>query len=305
VPENYVKFKPHFCLAQNILYSPFCLKQIRKLIADKICYIVPGKSNEYDYKLSALLSIPILCGDPAKISHLSTKSGAKEIFKEAGIPVPVGASHIRSKDSFYAELSRLIAHNLFVPGWIFKIDNEFGGRGHAWLQVDQIKNVLRLRKEKLVMTNAIVNKLRFVVETTVPKKAKVAMPGVFRTWTAYLERFCQVGGVIEAMPHCAPQYIGKPSISLLVEPDGQIQVHGAYDKFEATRFVNAGMFSPQTSLPGAHLNEMGRTLGRLLYRKGVFGFLTIDFVSFPDPTDPAALPLFWGVDINPELTDNG
>lgn len=34
------------------------------------------------------------------------------------------------------------------------------------------------------------------------------------------------------------------------------------------------------------------------------GFVTVDLVSFPNPTDPKAHPLFWAIDINQELTDN-
>ena len=42
-----------------------------------------------------------------------------------------------------------------------------------------------------------------------------------------------------------------------------------------------------------------------MYEKGIIGHITIDLVSFPNPTDPKAHPLFWAVDINQELTDNG
>ena len=91
----------------QVYYSPFCLKQIRNIIEGKICYIVPGKVDEYDYRISCVLSIPILCGDPQTLSSLQTKSGAKEIFNELEIPVPLGSSKgkITSKEVFYQELS--------------------------------------------------------------------------------------------------------------------------------------------------------------------------------------------------------
>ena len=80
VPENYVMFKRHMCLTQQLLYSPKCLKKIKKMTAGKMCYIVPGKSSEHDYKLSVFLSVPIFCGDPFTTAEFSTKSGAKRIF---------------------------------------------------------------------------------------------------------------------------------------------------------------------------------------------------------------------------------
>jgi IQ domain-containing protein H len=46
------------------------------------------------------------------------------------------------------------------------------------------------------------------------------------------------------------------------------------------------------------------SISQVLYQKGVFGHVTIDLVSFPNPNDPKAHPLFWAVDINNELCDN-
>ena len=39
------------------------------------------------------------------------------------------------------------------------MDTEYNGRGHASLQVDQIKTIVELRKAKVEMTRPIMNKL--------------------------------------------------------------------------------------------------------------------------------------------------
>ena len=91
IPENYVKFSKHMSMAQQVMYSPMCLNKIQELIINKNCYIVPGKVDKYDIKLSVLLSVPILAGDPAKVGHFETKSGCKEIFKKAKIPMAIGS----------------------------------------------------------------------------------------------------------------------------------------------------------------------------------------------------------------------
>jgi hypothetical protein len=41
----------------------------------------------------------------------------------------------------FPQLARLIATNLYVTTWLFKIDDEFNGRGHAYLNVDHIKSL--------------------------------------------------------------------------------------------------------------------------------------------------------------------
>ena len=48
---------------------------------------------------------------------------------------------------------------------------------------------------------------------------------------------------------------------------------------------------------------LSSSVGDVLYSKGIIGHVTIDLVSFPDPTNPKAHPLFWAVDISTELED--
>ena len=108
------------------------------------------------------------------------------------------------------------------------------------------------------------------------------MPSLFKDWHAYFERYCKVGGVIEAVPMCPPGHIGKPSVSFFIEPHGNIEFKGSYDKFEATKYVNAGMFYPQTNIAPEKVFDTAMRVGKLLYSKGVMGHVTIDFVSFVD-----------------------
>jgi len=149
--------------------------------------------------------------------------------------------------------------------------------------------------------------LRFIIENTLPKKVHLAMPGVYKNWPEFFKRFCEIGGVIEAMPNCAPMYIGKPSVSFSIEPDGKTTVIGAFDKFEAQRFVNCGMFYPQTNMSGPMLSRISHKIGSSLYQKGYMGYVTVDFITFPnmDPEAPPNTdPGYWAVDLNTELTDN-
>ena len=45
------------------------------------------------------------------------------------------------------------------------------------------------------------------------------------------------------------------------------------------------------------------SIGEVLYIKGIIGHVTVDLVSFPDPTSPNSHPLFWAVDLSLGLTD--
>jgi IQ domain-containing protein H len=58
-----------------INYSPKIIKRIKKIIKNKEAYIVPGYVSTDDIKLSDLLKVPIMSGEPQKSKILSTKSG--------------------------------------------------------------------------------------------------------------------------------------------------------------------------------------------------------------------------------------
>ena len=203
VPENYNKFQDHLSLSQAMLYSPKALQQISNLIEGNQAYIVPGKVGDYDIKLSIQLGIPILSGEPDLATGniiFSTKSGAKRIFQFCDIPIPVCAYDLHDKGEFELALARLIVKNLDVNVWLFKMDDEYGARGHASLNVEQIKTVMELRKKKLEISEAIIDRMKSVISKILPKKAKLAQPTLFSGWEHYLNDFCRRGGVIEAAP---------------------------------------------------------------------------------------------------------
>ena len=62
------------------MYSPKTVKRIKSLIKGKQAYIVPGIASNDDIKISIAITVPILCGEPAKSNLYSTKSGSKKIF---------------------------------------------------------------------------------------------------------------------------------------------------------------------------------------------------------------------------------
>lgn len=139
---------PHLSLTKAILYSSDTIRQLKRLLAGQQAYIVPTVMSRDEVELSMILKIPILGGDPYKTALFSTKSGCRRIFSASGVPSPPGAFDIYEEREFMATLTRLIAKNLTYNTWIFKIDNEFNGRGHAWLEVGNMKLIKSLREQK-------------------------------------------------------------------------------------------------------------------------------------------------------------
>jgi len=48
---------------------------------------------------------------------------------------------------------------------------------------------------------------------------------------------------------------------------------------------------------------LAKSISNVLYEKGIIGHVTVDMVSFPNPADPNAHPLFWAVDLTAHLSD--
>lgn len=82
---------------------------------------------------------PIICkGCEPEIANLySTKSGSKRIFQNAKVSIPYGEFDIYNKEQLYECLAQAITENLYVQRWIFKLDDEFDGRGIAYCDISK------------------------------------------------------------------------------------------------------------------------------------------------------------------------
>ena len=68
----------------------------------------------------------------------------------------MSAYDIAEKTEFELALARLIANNLDVNVWLFKMDDEFQGRGHASLNVESVRTITELRKKKVEMSEPVI-----------------------------------------------------------------------------------------------------------------------------------------------------
>jgi hypothetical protein len=100
------------------------------------------------------------------------------------------------------QLAKLISSNLYVNTWLFKIDDEFNGRGHAYLNIDTIKPLQELRRRQVEINDELVDKIINILNKNIAKKAKVAVGRLYPCWQEFMDQFCKVGGVIEAAPTC-------------------------------------------------------------------------------------------------------
>lgn len=77
--------------------------------------------------------------DPVKSVVYGTKSGARRIFNAANVNVPFGTPDVYEEAEILTNLTKQIVQHPEFQRWILKVDNEFGGRGIAYLDVERVK----------------------------------------------------------------------------------------------------------------------------------------------------------------------
>lgn len=106
---------------------------------------------------------------------------------------------------------------------------------------------------------------------------------LYPTYKSYLHDFLTKGGIIEASPAFPPNQISSPSIFFQIDPQGHVEVLGSFEKLQGPDYRNIACQFPQTSLPNMNLELLSQAVGTQLYKKGVFGYITVDLIAFPDP----------------------
>jgi len=75
-------------------------------------------------------------------------------------------------------------------------------------------------------------------------------PNLYTNFKAFLKLFCENQGIIESCPTNSLSGItGSPAISMFVEPDGNVELIGTYDKINLNFFRNIAALAPQSSIP--------------------------------------------------------
>lgn len=259
-----------------------------------------------DLQLAVELNLPLLAPEPDVAALYSSKSGNKRIFAAADVPVAPGAHDIFEEEDFYRYFAKLIVDHLDCQLWVMKIDNEFNGRGIASFDPSTLKVMAALRREKA--THSVRWKLPEILagaqermvqalKENLAKKAVMACPSVYNnSWDNFLKTFFRVGGVIEA---CPAYVIGSPSVNLLIEPDGTVNLLNSHDQLFSSNFVYAGATFP-SSAPADLLHSAGMAIGRTCFREGIIGYVGVDFVVYFD-TEKDRQRL-WAVDLNLRMT---
>jgi hypothetical protein len=308
VPENVDILPDHFNVAYLSLFSPRLLQKIKNIVGGRPAYIVPGLVGQEDLRLAIELNLPMLGTQPDVVAMYGTKSGGRRVFAAAGVASAPGCSEIYDESDLFSSLSKLMVDNIEANRWVFKIDNETGGRGCAYLDVkEDWKTIMALREEKInhpqrwkipeIITQAR-QRVLITLQRSLSSRVTLAHPQLYNnSWTEFCKAMYKVGGVIEACPNLT---ISSPSVNLLLEPDGTVTITSSHDQLFSSPFLYGGATFPSAA-PANMLHNAARNIGRHCFKQGIMGYIGVDFVLLFDPeTDAHQL---WAVDLNLRMSD--
>uniref|UniRef100_A0A3Q1I3L2 IQCH-like ATP-grasp domain-containing protein n=1 Tax=Anabas testudineus TaxID=64144 RepID=A0A3Q1I3L2_ANATE len=292
-PEAVDYFPTHnMCLSTLLKYSPRTLKRIRNLIQGKQAYMVGGVTHVDDLAVADDLGVPILGPEPAIAQLYSTKSGGRRICTGAEIDVPPGQGDIYSLHQLHETLAELMAQNMDVQRWLFKIDFEHGGRGTAycdtchlscynWALQEYHRYGPELWNTKWIQESVLLRYLDEIPEW-LARYARPAKTSCYPNWVCFLKTFLRQGGVVEAYP--PSDCITCLTVDLLLQPGGKVTMLSCGDQLHGSCQMEAiGSTVPQTSVHPETLYSICMCVGQACLQRLIVGYVSVDLVTFVNP----------------------
>jgi PGM1 C-terminal domain len=242
-------------LTSKILERPRLLARIRAAIPDPSrAYLTVFRSTCLERRLAVLLGIPLNAADP-EMETLSTKSGARRVFREAGVEVPLGREDVRSEAEIVEALRDLRRQRPGLVRAVLKLDASLWDEGHAVLRYPDSDSEDALRRA-----------LR-----------RVLLAATTETPETYLERFERTGGVVEEL---VPDVRATASAQMRLNPLGDVIPTSTHDELRggATGLGNEGCRFPADDRYRSLVQETGLRVARVLAAKRLVSRVSIELL---------------------------
>lgn len=252
-------FRP---LSHKILERPRLIARIRSLIIDPDrAHLVPFMTTWADRELAMRLGIPMYGADP-KDAVLGTKSAARKLFAEVGVPHPVGREDLRTKDDAAAAIIDMRVENPGLRAVVIKHNDGVSGFGNSKLDLGGLPPGGDPRE-----TPALLERLDRVV---------TELPGT--TAATYFATLEKEGGVVEELVE--GEEIRSPSVQLRITPLGAVELLSTHDQLlgGASGQVFLGSRFPADPAYATLISEHALGVGERLAAFGVIGRFALDFV---------------------------
>jgi len=248
-------------LTRKILDRPRLLARVRNAVGDaQLAHLSCFNATADERSLAVRLGIPLYACDPALLA-LGTKSGARSVFREAGVAMAPGAENLRDFRDVVAALDALKRRQPSLRRAVIKLEEGASGEGNCVFDYSGAPSD---------------SGLEHWLSTQLPLRLQPEAPGM--DYDCYAAKFDQQGGVVEAWIDAEEKH--SPSVQLRITPVGHIETISNHDQVlggaTGQRYLGA-RFPARQDYRSAICGSAQR-IADVLRAKGVLGRFGVDFV---------------------------
>jgi len=248
-------------LTRKILERPRLLARVRNALGDpQLAHISCFNATPDERTLAVRLGIPLYACDPALLD-LGTKSGARSVFREAGVAMAHGAENLRDMRDVVTALAALKRSQPLLKRAVIKLEEGASGEGNCVFDFFGAPTG---------------SGLETWLAAQLPDRLQPEAAGM--SYARYAAKFAERGGVVEAW--IDEEEKQSPSVQLRITPSGSIETISSHDQIlggaTGQRYLGA-CFPAKEGYRGA-ICESAMRIANVLRAKGVRGRFSVDFV---------------------------
>ena len=250
-------------LSEKILRRPRLMSRIQsEIVSMDRAHMVCFNSTRYERTLAVRLGIPLNSVDP-ELSHLGTKSGCREIFRNADVQLPFGFENVRNADEIAECLSEIKKQAPDTRRAVVKLNEGFSGEGNALFYYNEL--------------SATAPDLAASIRGRLGRDLKFEAP--MENWASFEGKYEEMEGVVESFVEGDKKV--SPSVQCRVNAVGEPQVISTHDQLLGgpSGQVFLGCTFPAADDYRTEIQDSGAKIAAALAAKGVIGRFAIDYVS--------------------------
>jgi hypothetical protein len=248
-------------LTRKILERPRLLGRVRDALGDpQLAHISCFNATPDERTLAVRLGIPLYACDPTLL-NLGTKSGARSVFREAGVAVVDGAENLRDMRDVVTALAALKRRQPMLERAVIKLEEGASGEGNCIFDYSGAP---------------IRSGLESWLAAQLPDRLQPEAVGM--SYERYSAKFAERGGIVEAWIDGKEKQ--SPSVQLRITPSGNIETISSHDQVlgGATGQRYLGACFPATEGYRGTICASALRVADVLRAKGVLARFGLDFV---------------------------
>ena len=233
------------------------VQQVRRLICGRPAFLVPHYDWAPESTLSVDIGLPIFgCVDT---TYFQSRAAIKGVFKEAGIVSTISTKESTNMRILMDQALDLMTENSDLKRWIIRLGYTSGDSGIGWFE----------------LTNEFLNN-----DTDLELLFRKCLHCVGSV-SSFLSHIKDVGATVEAVPQHIHSF---PTVSLFLTGN-EIRVVGTYDRLHHAPFRFSANLVPAVSVDSDRLIQMGRQVAAVLMKRGILGYVLVDFLAFKEDSE--------------------